>query len=59
MPVATRYWPTPIATGTISDVYRGEVASVVISEGKGGSGYTSPPSVVFSSLVRPIKAILS
>jgi hypothetical protein len=47
--VATGYWPTPIATGTISNVYRSEVASVVIPEGKGGSGYTSPPTVVFSS----------
>lgn len=47
--VATGFWPDPIATGTISDVYRSEVASVTIPEGKGGSGYTSPPTVVFSS----------
>lgn len=46
--VASGYWPTPIAQGTIAQQYRSSVASVTIPEGKGGSGYTSAPTVVFS-----------
>ena len=46
--VSTGYWDTPIAAGTISQRYRSSVASVTIAEGQGGSGYTTPPTVVFS-----------
>lgn len=47
--VATGYWPISIASGTIAQQYRSSVASVIIPEGKGGSGYTSPPTVVFTA----------
>jgi hypothetical protein len=50
--VSSGYWPIPIASGKISQRYRSSVTGVTISDsgtGPGGSGYTSPPDVLFSS----------
>ena len=46
--VSVGYWPTPIQTGNVGSSVTSVVSSVIIPDNGGGSGYTSPPTVVFT-----------
>jgi len=46
--VSIGYWPTPIQSGNVGTTVTSTVTNVIIPDNGGGSGYTSPPTVVFT-----------